>query len=44
MIFQVYMPSGPLQRFIENFVYYLGFRPQHLLERLLPDGPINLVF
>ena len=44
MVFQLHIPSFPLNHFIENFVYYKGFQPGHELERFLPDGHANLVF
>ena len=44
MVFQLHIPSFPLNHFIENFVYYRDFQPGHELERFLPDGHINLVF
>jgi len=44
MILQFYKPSVPLGNFIETFIYYKGYQPEHQLERLLPDGQVNLVF
>jgi AraC-like DNA-binding protein len=43
MIFQVYTPSFPLSHFIENFIYYKDYNPEHSIERLLPDGNVTLI-
>ncbi len=43
MIFHQHIPSFPLNQFIESFVYYRGFEPDHRLDRLLPDGNVTLV-
>ena len=44
MIFETYIPSFPLNQFIENFVYYKGYNPDHSVDRFLPDGYTYVVF
>lgn len=43
MISQLHIPSYPLNRFIESFFYYKDFQPEHVIDRFLPDGNVNLV-
>lgn len=43
MIFEQHTPSGILSEFIENIVFYEGYSTQHLVDKLLPDGSINLL-
>lgn len=43
MIFSLHKPSIWLSSYIENIVYYKGYTPEHQIERLLPDGGIDLV-
>lgn len=44
MIFETYIPTFPLNQFIENFTYYKGFNPDHSVDRFLPDGYTYVVF
>jgi len=44
MISKLYIPSYPLNQFIESFYYYTGFKPEHSFERFLPDGNVQLIF
>lgn len=44
MIFESYIPSYPLNHFIERFIYYQGYQPDHSLDRFLPDGYAYVVF
>src|ERR1700752_1274785 len=43
MIFQVYVPSFPLNQFIEYFFYYEGLSPAHNKERFFPDGTTEII-
>jgi AraC-like DNA-binding protein len=42
MLYLTYTPCYPLSRFIESF-WYGEHSPQHALERLLPNGDIDIV-
>jgi len=44
MISKLYIPSFPLNQFIESFFYYTGFNPEHEVDRFLPDGNVQLIF
>ncbi len=44
MLFRIQNPSPPLRPFIENLWYHEGIQSDHALERLLPDGAIELIF
>jgi AraC-like DNA-binding protein len=43
VIFELYKPSFPLGQFIESFIYYRDYNPNHTVERFLPDGHVNIV-
>jgi AraC-like DNA-binding protein len=43
MILQFHIPSLPLSNYIELITYYKGYNPPHTIERLLPDGGIDLI-
>ena len=43
MIYEVHIPSPPLNHFIESFVYYKDHNPLHSVERFLPDGNVYVV-
>ena len=43
MVFEVHIPAYPLNQFIESFIYYRDYNPVHSVDRLLPDGNINVV-
>ena len=43
MIFEIYIPSFPLNQFIESFIYYRDYNPIHTVDRFLPDGNVNIV-
>lgn len=43
MVFEQHIPKGILSEFIENIVFYDGYSAQHLVDKLLPDGSINLL-
>lgn len=43
MTLQIYRPTFPLDKFIENLVYYEGLSTPHNLDRFLPDGNTELI-
>jgi AraC-like DNA-binding protein len=43
MIFEVCVPTFPLNQFIEHFFYYEGLSPAHNKERFLPDGNTEII-
>jgi AraC-like DNA-binding protein len=43
MVFELHIPSYPLNQFIESFIYYRDFNPVHSVDRFLPDGNVNIV-
>jgi len=43
MRYQSYTPAPPISAFVEDFRLYEGYRPRHLMERILPSGTIELV-
>jgi len=44
MINKLYIPSFPLNHFIESFYYYIGYTPEHSIDRFLPDGNVQIIF
>ncbi|PAV30090.1 AraC family transcriptional regulator [Virgibacillus profundi] len=42
-IFRTYHPQPPLSDFIRTFWLYKGYKPPHEMERVLPDGSMELV-
>lgn len=43
LILQFHIPSFPLGNYVELITYYKGYQPPHTIERLLPDGGIDLI-
>lgn len=43
MIHRLHLPAPPLERFVENFWFYAGYKPDHTIEKLLPDGAVEVV-
>ncbi|HNA55849.1 MAG TPA: AraC family transcriptional regulator [Anaerolineales bacterium] len=43
MRFEIHHPSFPLSNFIDSLIYFEGMRPQHSLDRFLPDGNTELI-
>lgn len=43
MILQFHIPPPPLTHYVELITYYKGYNPPHTIERLLPDGGIDLI-
>lgn len=44
MIYRTRPPAAPLRPFVESLWYHQGVTTEHALERLLPDGAIELMF
>ena len=44
MVFRVYTPAAPLNRFVKNFWLYRGYRSPHRRERILQDATFKTVF
>lgn len=44
MIYNIHIPTFPLNQFVESFVYYKGYNPVHSVDRFLPDGYAYIVF
>lgn len=44
MITKIHIPTFPLNQFIDHFFYHAGYYPEHLVDRLLPDGEVQLIF
>lgn len=43
MIYRLHTPAPPLSRFIEHFFYYDGYASEHVMEKFLPDGSMDLL-
>ncbi len=43
MILQLHQPGFPLNKYVELFTYYEARSEQHSIERLVPDGSVNLI-
>ncbi|MDP4217717.1 MAG: helix-turn-helix domain-containing protein [Bacteroidota bacterium] len=43
MTHQQYIPGATLRPFISNFTYYKGYRPDHRIDRYLPNGNIEII-
>ena len=43
MVFEQHIPSFPLNQFIESFIYYRDYKPDHSIDRFLPDGNVNVI-
>jgi AraC-like DNA-binding protein len=44
MIFETHTPRFPLSHFVEQFIYYEDYHPDHLIDRFLPDGNTEIIF
>jgi AraC-like DNA-binding protein len=44
LITKIYIPTFPLNQFIDHFFYYAGYNPDHSVDRFLPDGEVQLIF
>src|SRR5882757_3296740 len=38
-----YIPSAPLDQYIAHFTYYKGYRPEHSIDRYLPNGNVEII-
>ena len=43
MILKLHTPAFPLNRYIDQFIYYEGIDVAHSLDRFLPDGNTELI-
>lgn len=43
MQFELRTPPYPLNQFVESVLFYEHYTPAHQIERLLPDGSLNLI-
>jgi len=43
MILEIHIPTFPLNRFVDHFIYYEGYNPEHSIDRFLPDGNTEIV-
>lgn len=43
MFLKLHRPAGPLSSYIELLTYYEGFNPSHRVERLLPEGVVEII-
>ena len=43
MIYRLHIPAPPLSQFIDFFFYYEGYQAAHTMEKLLPDGSVDLL-
>ena len=43
MIAEAYIPSYPLNLFVESLFYYKGYNPDHSMDRFLPDCNVYVV-
>lgn len=44
MILKTYIPNYPLNQFVDHFIYYEGYNPEHSIDRFLPDGNTEIIF
>jgi len=44
LVTRIHIPKYPLSQFIDHFYYYVGFNPEHSVERFLPDGEVQIIF
>ena len=43
MVFESFHPSGPLGNFVDTIIYSEGYKPEHRLDRFLPDGNSEII-
>jgi AraC-like DNA-binding protein len=43
MILQTHIPAFPLNQFVDHFIYYEGYNPEHSIDRFLPDGNTEII-
>ena len=44
MILKIHIPTFPLNQFVDHFIYYEGYNPEHAIDRFLPDGNTEIIF
>lgn len=44
MIFEMPRPSSAHDQYVECFIYFKGYMPEHTIERVVPDGHVYLIF
>ena len=43
MLLKLHFPSLPLSEFVELFTFYEDYAPSHLVERVLPEGVVEII-
>lgn len=43
VVIRVHQPSPPLDRFVELITYFEGYQPEHRVEKVLPDGAVEII-
>lgn len=43
VIFEIHSPTGPISKYVESIIYYEGYSAEHAVDKLLPDGSINII-
>jgi len=43
MVFETYIPTGHLSKYVDNIVFFEGYTAEHTADKLLPDGGIYLI-
>ena len=43
MILETHIPRFPLNQFVDHFIYYEGYHPDHSIDRFLPDGNTEII-
>lgn len=43
MIVRIHRPAWPVSEVVSHVVYHAGYAPGHLVDRLVPDGTVNLI-
>lgn len=43
MILKTHIPRFPLNQFVDHFIYYEGYNPEHSIDRFLPDGNTEII-
>ena len=43
MILKTHIPRFPLNQFVDHFIYYEGYHPEHSIDRFLPDGNTEII-
>ena len=44
MNFNQFQLDSPFDRFVESIFHFEGYTPEHSIEKVIPDGSINLIF